>query len=54
MAKLSDETLAMTFQLLRRLAEAIELVSTTEWILFVGEASPWRIVMEKRPERLVN
>ena len=34
MAKLSDETLTMTFQLLRQLAEAIELASATEWILF--------------------
>ena len=34
MAKLSDETLTMTFQLLRQLAEAIELASATEWIFF--------------------
>jgi hypothetical protein len=34
MAKLSDDTLTMTFLLLRQLAEAIELASETEWILF--------------------
>jgi hypothetical protein len=34
MAKLSDNTLTMTFQLLRQLAEAIELASATEWIFF--------------------
>lgn len=34
MAKLSEETLTMTFQLLRQLADAIELASATEWILF--------------------
>jgi exonuclease VII small subunit len=41
MAKLSNETLTMTFQLLRQLAEAIELASETEWILFdrYGETS---------------
>jgi hypothetical protein len=33
MAKLSNETLTMTFQLLRQLAEAIELASATEWTL---------------------
>ncbi|NJR32292.1 MAG: hypothetical protein HC778_04875 [Chamaesiphon sp. CSU_1_12] len=34
MAKLSEETLIMTFGLLRQLADAIELASATEWILF--------------------
>ncbi len=34
MAKLSEETLVMTFVLLRQLADAIELASTTEWIFF--------------------
>jgi hypothetical protein len=34
MAKLSEETLATTFGLLHRLADAIELASATEWILF--------------------
>jgi hypothetical protein len=34
MAKLSGETLTMTFHLLRQLAEAIELASATEWVLF--------------------
>jgi uncharacterized membrane protein YccC len=34
MAKLSNETLTMTFQLLRQLAEAIELASETEWTFF--------------------
>ena len=34
MAKLSEETLTMTFGLLRQLADAIELASATEWIFF--------------------
>ena len=34
MAKLSNETLTMTFQLLRQLAEATELASAIEWIFF--------------------
>jgi hypothetical protein len=34
MAKLSNETLTMTFRLLRQLAEAIELASATEWTFF--------------------
>jgi hypothetical protein len=34
MAKLSSETLTMTFQLLRQLAEAIEIASATEWTFF--------------------
>jgi hypothetical protein len=34
MAKLSEETLTITFLLLRQLADAIELASATEWILF--------------------
>jgi ribosomal protein L22 len=41
MAKLSDETLTMTFQLLRQLADAIEIASATEWVFFnrYGETS---------------
>lgn len=34
MAKLPEETLAITFGILRRLADAIELASATEWTLF--------------------
>jgi uncharacterized membrane protein YccC len=34
MAKLSNKTLTMTFQLLRQLAETIELASATEWTFF--------------------
>jgi hypothetical protein len=34
MAKLSDETLTMTFNLLRQLADEIESTSRIEWILF--------------------
>ena len=49
MAKLAAEKLTMAFQLLRQLAEAIELASATEWILFdrYGDTA-------KRRERLVN
>jgi hypothetical protein len=54
MAKLSAETLTMTFQLLRHLADAIEIASATEGVFFVGEASPWRIDMERHPEPSVN
>jgi hypothetical protein len=41
MAKLSDDTLNITFYLLRQLAEAIEQASATEWIFFerYGETS---------------
>ncbi len=34
MAKLSNETLTITFQLLRQLADEIELASATEWTFF--------------------
>jgi hypothetical protein len=34
MAKLSEESLTMTFGLLRQLADAIELASATEWTFF--------------------
>ncbi|MGL5941944.1 MAG: hypothetical protein ACRC2S_16540 [Waterburya sp.] len=36
MAKLSDETLIIIFNLLRQLAEDIEEASATEWNLFEG------------------
>ena len=41
MAKLSDGTLATIFDLLRQLADAIELSSAKEWIFFerYGETS---------------
>ncbi|WP_373547654.1 hypothetical protein [Chamaesiphon sp.] len=41
MAKLPEETLTMTFELLRQLANAIELASATWWTFFdrYGEAA---------------
>jgi ribosomal protein L22 len=46
MAKLSDETLTMTFQLLRQLADAIEIASATEWVFFVRYGETPRTIGE--------
>jgi hypothetical protein len=46
MAKLSDETLTMTFQLLRQLADAIEIASATEWVFFARYGETPRTIGE--------
>jgi hypothetical protein len=48
MTKLSEETLTMTFGLLRQLADAIELASATEWILFERYGETDRTIGELR------
>lgn len=46
MAKLSEETLTLIFQLLRQLAEGVEDASATEWLLFERYGETERTITE--------